>query len=93
MIGRAVAPDLSRELSDTRLAPGAKLEFVYRRSLTAQGLRLKATVTVYPDHFYTGFFESLLAQGAGTGTAQIRKALAETKRSPFVLYEKEHPIF
>ena len=92
IIERQVSPDLSQELADTRLAPGAKLEFFYRRSLTTPGLRLKATVTVYPDHFYAGFFESLLTQTAGKGAAQIREALAGTKRSPFVLYEKELPI-
>jgi len=92
VIGRQVSLDLSRELADTRLAPGAKLEFQYRRSVTALGFRLKARVTVYPDHFYAGFFESLLAQGAGKGRAQIRQALAHTRHSSYLLYEKELPV-
>ena len=60
-IGREVTLDLTRELSDTRLPPGGRLEIAYRRPVddTAR-LRLRATVTVYPDHFYTGFFEALL---------------------------------
>jgi hypothetical protein len=91
-IARDVTPDLSRELADTRIGPGASFVFRYRRPLNAPGLRLKVTVTVYPDHFYTGFFESLLAQGAGKGTARLREALAATRRSPFVLYEKELPL-
>jgi hypothetical protein len=92
VIAREVSLDLSRELADTRLAPGQSLMFTYRRELNGRGLRLKAVVTVYPDHFYTGLFESLLAQGSGTGTAQIRDALAATRRSSFVLYEKELPL-
>lgn len=92
VIARRVSPDLSRELADTRLAPGQSLVFTYRRELAAPGVRLKAVVTVYPDYFYTGLFESLLAQGAGKGTARIRKALAATRRSSFVLYERELPL-
>ena len=88
-VGRQVSLDLSRELADTRIAPGKSFVLRYRRPLNQPGLRLKVTVTVYPDHFYTGFFESLLAQGAGKGTPQIREALAATRRSPFVLFEKE----
>lgn len=91
-IAREVSPDLSREVADTRLAPRESLVFRYRRNLTAPGLRLRAIVTVYPDHFYTGFFESVLAQGAGKGTARIREALAATRRSSYVLYEKELPL-
>jgi len=89
VIGRQVSLDLSREVADTRIAPGKSFVWRYRRQLNQPGLRLKVTVTVYPDHFYTGFFESLLSQGAGKGTAQIREALAATRRSPFVLFEKE----
>jgi hypothetical protein len=91
-IGREVSPDLSRELADTRIAPRGNFVLRYRRPLAAPGLRLKVTVTVYPDHFYTGFFQSLLAQGAGKGTAQIRQALAATRGSSFTLYEKELPL-
>jgi len=88
-IGREVSLDLSRELADTRLAPGASFVFRYQRPLTAPGLRLRVVVTVYPDYFYTRFFQSLLAQGNGKGAAQLREALAATRRAPFVLYEKE----
>ena len=49
-------------------------------------------MVVYPDAFYTSFFESLLAQGAGRGEAQIREALAATRRSPFTIFEREIPL-
>ena len=47
---------------------------------------------VYPDEFYTRFFESLLAQGAGRGEAQIRAALEATRRSPFTVFTQELPL-
>ena len=53
---------------------------------------MRLRVVVYPDAFYTGFFESLLAQGAGRGEALIREALAETRRSPFTIFEREIPL-
>jgi hypothetical protein len=92
-IGREVTLDLTRELADTRIPPGGRVELGYRRPITATGpLRLRATVTVYPDHFYTGFFEALLAGGAGAGEAQIREALADTRRSPFVIFSRDVAI-
>ena len=71
---RVSSPDLSRERADTRLLPGAKAVLEYRRRVDRVGLRARVSVVVYPDAFYTDFFESLLAQGAGRGEAQIREA-------------------
>jgi len=92
IIGRTVNLDLTRELADTRIPPGGRFELAYRRPVDQPGLRLRATVTVFPDHFYTGFFEALLAGGAGAGTAQIREALAETQRSAYELFSREVPL-
>ncbi len=89
VIGRDVPLDLSRELADTRIPPGERFVLAYRRPVDAPGLRLRVVVTVYPDHFYTRFFESFLAQGAGKGTLEIREALAATRRSTFLLYARE----
>ena len=91
-IGREVSLDLTRELADTRIPPGGRFDLDYRRRADRRGLRLRGTVTVFPDHFYTGFFEALLAGDAGAGTEQIRNALAETRRSPFVIFERELPL-
>jgi hypothetical protein len=87
-IGRDVALDLSRELSDTRLAPGERADLAYRRPVAA-GQRVRFSVVVYPDWFYTRFFDALLRQGAGRGEPQIREALAVTRRSPFTLFVQE----
>jgi nitrate/TMAO reductase-like tetraheme cytochrome c subunit len=91
-IGREVSLDLSREISDTRLPPGGRSTLPYRRQLDRLGLTLRVVVTVYPDHFYIGFFESLLANGPGAGTAQIREALEAARRSQFVIFKQDVPL-
>jgi hypothetical protein len=91
-IGREVALDLSREISDTRIPAGGAFVLPYTRRLDRAGLRLAVRVTVYPDHFYTGFFQALLQNGAGAGEAEIRDALEATRRSVFVIYERDIPL-
>lgn len=92
VIGREVSLDLSRELSDTRLSPGQSASLVYRGRVERPGLRARASVTVYPDAFYTRFFEALLAQGAGQGAPEIRQALEQARRSSFRLFDTELPL-
>ena len=87
-----MALDLSREVRDTRLAPGRSVELRYRRRVEGDGVRLRFTVIVEPDAFYTQFFETLLAQGAGAGTAKIREALEASRRSPFAVFEQSFPL-
>jgi hypothetical protein len=91
-IGREVPLDLSREIADTRIPAGGRFTLDYTRRLDRPELRLRVSVTVFPDHFYTGFFESLLENGAGDGEAQIREALAATRRSAFVIFDRDLPL-
>jgi hypothetical protein len=91
-IGREVPLDLSREIADTRIPAGGRFTLDYARQLDRPGLRLRVSVTVFPDHFYTGFFESLLDSGAGDGDAQIREALDATRRSAFVIFDRDIPL-
>jgi len=86
-IGREVTLDLERELTDTRLAPGERAELPYARTLDNGAVAARFSVVVYPDAFYTAFYEALLRQGAGRGEAQVRTALAETRRSAFTVFE------
>jgi hypothetical protein len=88
VIGRQIELDLSREISDTRLLPGAAAELRYRRP-RRPGTRARFSVLVFPDAFYTAFFEALLRQGAGRGTAAIEEALAATQRSGFTVFTEE----
>jgi hypothetical protein len=92
VIAREVTLDLAREVSDTRLMPGKKAVLHYRRRVDRPGLRARLSVVVYPDEFYTRFFESLLAQGAGRGEAEIREALTATRRSLFTVFTQELPL-
>lgn len=92
IIGRQVPLDLSKEIADTRIPPGGRAVLRYDRALDRPGLSLRVTVVVYPDHFYTGFFESLLATGAGAGEAEIREALEATRRSAFPLFARDVPL-
>jgi hypothetical protein len=93
-IERHVATDLSKELRDTRLAPGQSASLVYRRTVDPRAARVRFRVVVEPDAFYTRFFETVLKEniaemGAGRGRALIAAALEETRRSPFVLFERD----
>lgn len=92
VIAREVSLDLSREVFDTRLLPGRRATLDYRRVLPAPGVRARLSVVVYPDAFYTRFYETLLAGGAGRGEAAIGEALAASRRSVFTLFEREVPL-
>ena len=89
VIAREVSLDLSRELRDTRLLPGASASLVYRVPRAAAARALRFSVVVEPDAFYTRFFAALLEQGAGRGEASLRTALATTRESPYVLFTRE----
>jgi len=91
-IGRDISVDLARELSDTRIPAGGRFTVEYRRRLErTAGVRLRAVVRVEPDHFYTGFFESLL-NGAGEGSREIVAARDASRRSAFELYRRDMPL-
>jgi len=93
-IGREVELDLSREIYDTRIPPGEEWQWEYRRGVEARGLRLRTQVVVYPDHFYTRFFEAVLPQYTRPRERKlIQEALTETRRSRFVLYDETRGIF
>jgi hypothetical protein len=92
VIAREVALDLAHEAFDTRLGPGRTAALRYRPRVAAPGMRVRLSVIVEPDAFYTRFFETLLRQGAGRGEAQIREALAATRRSSFSVFVRELPL-
>jgi len=92
VIGRQVPLDLSREIADTRIPPGGRVSFAYRRRLDRPGLTLRVVVTVFPDDFYARFFESLLASGAGAGTGEIRAARDAAHRSAYALFTRDLPL-
>jgi cytochrome c554/c'-like protein len=91
-IGREVPLDLSREIRDTRIPPRGRFTLRYRRVLPRSGLSLRVSVTVFPDYFYTRFFEAVLASGAGGGEESIREALDASRSSAFVIFRRELPL-
>jgi hypothetical protein len=91
-IGRDVSVDMKRERSDTRIPAGGRFTVEYRRRLErTTGVRLRAVVRVEPDHFYTGFFESLLNR-AGEVSREIVASLDTSRRSGFELYRRDIPL-
>ena len=92
VIAREIALDLSKEISDTRLSPGQSATLRFRHRVPAAGTSARLSVVVYPDAFYTSFYEVLLRQGAGRGAAQIREALEATRRSPFEIFSRVVPL-
>lgn len=90
-IGRYLPLDLSHEIFDTRIPPKGSYDLEYRREL--KGRALKVEVTVYPDEFYTRFYQSMLARGlARRGKALIEEALRNSLSSPYILYQETIPL-
>ncbi len=92
VIARKVTLDLSREVFDTRLAPGEGAALVARRRLDGPGLAIRLSVVVEPDAFYTRFFQALLEEAPGRGAPRLRQALEATRRSPFTVFERLVPL-
>lgn len=93
VIARQVPLDLSREIADTRIAPGAQAVLDYRAAAHADAAFLVFRVTVEPDAFYAAFYRSLLeANQAGRGEKMLRQALQDATASVFVLYSERVPL-
>lgn len=88
VIGREVPLDLSRELYDTRLPPGATFRMKESWVKVIAGLRLRARVMVEPDDFYTKFFQAAIPT-AGRGRVQLEEALRRTQQSSFTVFSRE----
>ncbi|MGB5082278.1 MAG: multiheme c-type cytochrome [Burkholderiales bacterium] len=87
-IERRVKPDLSAELSDSRLAPDQSVTFNYRAAPATGARTLVLRVRVEPDAFYTGLYRELLASGsARKGRRLIQKALENSIASQYTLFE------
>jgi len=92
-IGREVTLDLSQELYDTRIPPGETLTINYQQKVISNNMQLHVEITVYPDHFYTRFYESALRYGSTDGeNKHIKQALKDSQNSSFILYEKDIPL-
>lgn len=91
LIGRVVTLDLTKEIMDSRIAPGKTHSFNYRIDLTEKTngpLRAIIKIHVYPDNFYNRFFKEALKTGSYTSKTLIKEALATTQRSSYLLFEE-----
>lgn len=88
VIGRDITLDLTEELYDTRIPPDETLTLDYEEVLPAGAAALQVDITVFPDHFYTGFFEAVLEDATGTSRQLLAQALETTRNSPFIVYEQ-----
>jgi hypothetical protein len=93
VIARQVSLDLSTELFDTRLAPGATATLDYREPRHGRAAALRLDIRVEPDRFYRDFYQAMLDNGwTDKGAAYLRQALAAAEASPYTLFEKTLPL-
>ncbi len=92
-IGRRLALDLSEEFFDTRIAPQRSFVLDYPIRKTRGAKKVVFEATVYPDEFYTRFYEYFLTQDMSAGKkAQLRSAYKKSLESAYLLFRKETPI-
>ena len=93
VIARRVEQDLSREISDTRLAPDAETVLEYRVPMDPRAALLVYRMRVEPGAYYAEFFESLHAGGqAVRGRTMIGAALENARRANFTFFEEWRPL-
>lgn len=92
-IAREVSPDLSAELSDTRLLPGAEAVLGYDAPLRREAAALVYRVRVEPDAFYAHFYREVLrGNGVPADRAMMTQALADAEASEYVLFERREAL-
>jgi len=88
-IARAVAPDLSEELFDSRIPADGELELNYRSVRSPGAVAVVLRLRVEPDAFYTDFYRTVLADGGGgAGRNELEEALQASLDSHYTLHEE-----
>lgn len=80
-----------KERFDTRIPPGEKVESIFRWAAPIEAKKIRAWVEVHPDHFYHNHFYPAYLQDnsiSAEGRRLIQKALEESGRTSYVLFEK-----
>ena len=80
-----------KEYFDTRIAPGEKFQASFSWSPPSQARKIRAWVEVHPDHFYHHhFYPAYLADPSlsPAGKKLIEKALQESGRTPYLLFDR-----
>lgn len=84
-----------KESFDTRISPGEKFQHSFRWTTNRRAIKAKAWVEVQPDHFYHVHFYPAYLKGddlSPEGRKLIKKALEESGRSSYVLFEKSFSV-
>ena len=93
LIERRVAPDLSAEIADTRIAPDAKRVFDYAAKRHPRATHVSLEIRVEPDAFYTELYRSLLRESpGGPGRQQIARALEASLASHYTFYRAQRAL-
>jgi hypothetical protein len=84
-----------REYFDTRIPPGEKSQEIFRWNLPSGAKKVRAWVEVYPDHFYHVHFYPAYLKGENLtpeGRRLVEKALQDSGRSSYILFDKVIPL-
>ena len=93
IIARQVTLDLSRELLDTRLAPGQMARLDYQAPLHRDAKSILFRIQVEPDNFYRDFYLAILESGSSyKGAETLRLALKKAETSAYSLFRRQIPL-
>ena len=84
-----------RERFDTRILPGETSHHSFRWKLPPEARKIRAWVEIHPDHFYhVHFYPPYLKDKnlSPAGRKLIEKALEESGRSSYILFEQTFPL-
>ena len=92
-IGRHVPLSLDVEEFDTRIEPDGVFKMEYEERILQDAKNLRVEIVVYPDEFYTRFYKNILGYpSVDKGRTLIEKALDNSLKSIYILFEKDIPI-
>ena len=93
IVARQITLNLDREIADTRIPPKGVHIFHYTSTVDRAGLSLHAEVIVYPDEFYTRFYEAKLAGRLSLiERRRLSHALEDSRKAVYKLFEREFPL-
>lgn len=84
-----------KEYFDTRIPPGENFQAIFRWNGSSAAKKIRAWVEVHPDHFYNVHFYPAYLKGedlSPEGRRLIEKALQESGRSSYIVFERTFSI-
>lgn len=84
-----------KEFFDTRIAPGKTFATTFQWKLLHDAAQVRVWLEVHPDHFYHVYFYPAHLQRAdlsAEGRKLIERALDESGKTPYVLFEEIQPL-